>query len=272
MKKFAVSALAVAALAGAAFGQGQTTDQVQLQLRLVPQTGLPADAVVDHVGDQHPDTLTGAGQVFRFEVQYRLVDLNTGDAFFPAGLTAGNLRITASGGTGNGQLERALISRFEAQQAGSTPPTSPDTSGNPTGAFLGAAGLHRPFRGGIPAPAPNNDNPANGIFSGDNLEISGITPLSLSQSDQNEDGAWYGLYSFNFVSGSSAGPDNITLTVAFDADPTTGNRFGFFTDGDPVPVTSPNATGDTATIVVPAPGALALLGLGGLVAGRRRRA
>jgi MYXO-CTERM domain-containing protein len=271
VKKFAVSALAVAALAGTALGQGQTTNQVRLELRLVSQTGLPGTSPVQSFDvAQHPDTSSGLGVARRFEVQYRLVDLDPNDAFVPAGLTAGQLRIVATGGT----LERAILSKNEARNpSGGLPPISQsvnldtDTSpisGNMTiGPFRG---LQAPFRGGIPAPAPNNDNAANGTFSAGNTVLSGITPLSLSQTDQN-DGGWYGLYSFNFL--PTAGTGNVE--ISFDADPQTGNRFGFFTDGDPVPVTSPVATGDSATILVPAPGAMALLGLGGLIAGRRRR-
>ncbi len=271
MKKFAVSALAVAALAGSAMAQGGATNDVQLQLRLVPQHGV-LDTTTGIIDDAAPTAFTAAGQVQRYEVQFRLVDLNTGDAFFPAGLTSGNLRITITGGA-NSTLSRALLSRFEAQQAASTPPSSPDLSGPPTGAFAGATGMHKPYRGGIPSPAPNNDNPANGIFNASNSEISGITPLALSQSDQNVADAWYGLYSFDITAGSGLGSGAITITAGFDADAGTGNRFGFFNDGDPVPVTSQNAQGATANLPfnIPAPGTLALLGLGGLVAGRRRR-
>lgn len=270
MKKFAVSALAIAALAGTALGQGMTTNQVRLELRLVSQMGLPGTSPVTSADvDTHTDTTSGAGVARRFEVQYRLVDLDPNDSFVPAGLTAGNLRIIATGGT----LERAILSKNEARNpSGGLPSISQsvnldtDTSAISGNATIGAfRGLHAPFRGGIPAPAPNNDNPANGTFSMGNTVIAGITPLSLSQTDQN-DGGWYGLYSFNFIPTSNGRVD-----VSFDADPQTGNRFGFFTDGDPVPVTSPVATSDSANILIPAPGAMALLGLGGVIAGRRRR-
>jgi uncharacterized protein (TIGR03382 family) len=188
-------------------------------------------------------------------------------------------------GFGNSTLDRAVLSRFESQLAAATPPVSPDTSGNGTGTSLTTAGLHKPFRGGIPTggtnpAAPNNGNPANGVFSSGNQVISGITPLSLSQNDQGnanvgqDNNAWYGLYSFLFVVGNTASAGTAVITASFDADATTGNRFGYFNDGDPVPQTSSNATLATANqiINIPAPGAVALLGLGGLIAGRRRRA
>jgi uncharacterized protein (TIGR03382 family) len=273
VKKFVVPALAVAALAGSALGQGMTTDQVRLELRLVSQTGTVGTSVQSFDVATHPDTSSSNPR--RFEVQYRLVDLNTADAFNPAGLTSGNLRIVATGGT----LERALLSRFESGNPTAGTPALPPvstpvnlTTDTSIAAGNGAQGLHRPYRGGIPAPQPNNTNAANGIFESGNTVLRGITPLSLTQTDQysptDPDGGWYGLYSFNFLPTAGAG----TVVISFDADMTSGNRFGFYTDGDPVPVTSPVATGDNANIQVPAPGALALLGLGGLVAGRRRRA
>lgn len=273
MKKFAVSALAIAALAGTALGQGTSTNQVRLELRLVSQIGTPSNPAspvtsFDRADGRHEDSSSGLGVARRFEVQYRLVDLDGNDAFVPAGLTSGNLRIVATGGT----LERAILSKNEARNpSGGLPPVGQsvnlDTDNSViSGTATAFRGLHAPYRGGVPAPAPNNDNAANGVFSAGNSVLSGITPLSLSQTDQN-DGGWYGLYSFNFLPTAGSG----TVDVSFDADAMTGNRFGFFTDGDPVPVTSPVAQGDTNTILVPAPGAMALLGLGGLIAGRRRR-
>lgn len=273
MKKFVVPALAIAALAGSALGQN-SSNAVQLQLRIVPQDGLPPGVVTDLASSP---TVTGSGQTRRFEVQYRIFDQNTGDTVVPAGLVSGALRITLTGGAaGNSTLTRALLTRSEAQLAGANPPPNPDSSGANNN---GAEGLHRPFRGGIPSPAPNNTNPANGVISADSKTISGITPLSLAQSDQGninagqDNATWYGLYSFNIVSGSSIGNGDATITAQFDADMTTMNRFGFFNDADPVPWTSQNAQAATATqSFIPAPGAMALLGLGGLIAGRRRRA
>ncbi len=266
MKKFVVPALAIAALAGTAFGQGMTTDQVRLELRLISQTGTVGTSVQSFDVAQHPDTSSSNPR--RFEVQWRLVDLNPADAFNPAGLVSGNLRIVSTGGT----LERALLSRNEAGGTGAPAVTTPVnlTTDTSIASANGSQGLHRPFRGGIPAPAPNNTNAANGIIENGGMLIRGITPLTLSQTDQyapdDPDGGWYGLYSFNFLPAGGTG----TVTISFDADATSGNRFGFFTDGDPVPVTSPVATSDSATII-PAPGAMALLGLGGLLVGRRRR-
>ena len=264
MKKFAVSALAIAALAGVAQAQ-----PVRLELRLVPQTGTLPGAITDAASSA---PITDVGQSRRFEVQYRILDLDANDDIFPAGLTAGQMNVTIAGGIA-GTFSRALISRFEAQQAAGTPPTTSDTSGNPTGALAGATGMHRPFRGGIPAPSPNNTHPSNGTIA--TTGITGITPLTLAQPDQgnNNPGEWYGLYSFEFAYNSGAN-GNYTITAEFVADSGTGNRFAFFSDANPSPVQSSSATAGTIVQnvnVIPAPGAMALLGAGGLMAARRRR-
>src|SRR5690606_7574465 len=95
---------------------------------------------------------------------YRIIDLITTDAVIPTGLAAATLRIDASGpGLGAARLDRAVLSRFEAELADSTPPVSPDQSGPTLGPTH--TGLHRPFRSAIPDPAPNNDHAANGVFA-----------------------------------------------------------------------------------------------------------
>jgi hypothetical protein len=271
VKNVVVSALAIAALAGSAFAQ----DAVRLELRLVSQMGTPsnpASPVTSQDVLTHTDTTSGIGVARRFEVQYRIVDLNDGDTIVPAGLTAGSLRLVATGGT----LEKAILSRQEARNpSAGTPALIPvsqsvnlDTDNYIISGAAGSPwrGMHQPFRGGF-NPTSDNNQASNGTLSPDSMTLSGIVPLVLVQTDQN-DGGWYGLYSFNFLPTAGSG----TVMVSFDADTTTGNRFGYFNDGNPAPLNSGNATTDSANILVPAPGAFALLGLGGLLANRRRRA
>lgn len=290
MKKFAISALAVAALAGSALGQSARVD-----LRIVPQNGTPGvapgvseDAVADTAGAR-----VTLGAAKRFEVQYRIIDLITTDTIVPAGLSALVMNITVSNAA-NGTLTRAITSLSEAN-AGARPPRTagqpaptvvwlmgptPDVSAaNPTG----RTGMHSPFRGGF---SDQNDNnlAANGTPAPGALN--GILPLSLSQNNQglagfdlsvDQDGSqrltggeWYGLYSFIFTPGAVG---DFTITATATADPGTGNRFGYFNNGIPVPAQSTQAAdGLFFGRIIPAPGTLALLGLGGLVAGRRRRA
>jgi hypothetical protein len=275
----AVTGLAVAVTA--AFGPPATTGDVRAELRIVAQDGLPTDAggVVDHTGanfNVHTPTM-GPNHVRRFEVQYRLIDLNLADTFVPAGLNAGVLTIRAGSNPALGRLDRAVLSRFEANLAADAPPVSPDLSGGQTvAAALQLRGLHRPFRGGIPGPPPNNDNSANGAFQNSSLTLRNAVPLCLTQNDQNASGgpdgqgAWYGLYSFNFISGLGIG--TVDLTAEFVADTPGGVRFGFFNSGIPTPVNGTNATPGAASleVAIPAPGSLVSLAVLGVALSRRR--
>lgn len=107
--------------------------------------------------------------------------------------------------------------------------------------MAGAAGLHRPFRQGIPLPSPNNAHPANGVLT--SAGLSQISPLSTVQSDQGlaDPNAFYGLYTFDWTYQGGAG---ITVTFAAEAlaDPMTGNRFTYFSDGNPTALAGAIAT------------------------------
>lgn len=284
MKNLAVlSAVALLAAAGAANAQSSLAGAT-LELRIVPVDGTAAGGLT-RPGANADVGLNDTNRTRRFEVQYRINDPNG----IAAGLSSMQFNITGTlvGGSGVGfALDRAELTRFQGQtgnlQPGNTglavSPGGSDTTGAST---IGHRGLHRPFRGGIPAPAPNNNNPANGIIPIGAQAINLITPLALSQSDQN-DGGFYGLYSFTVdVGPANAGIDpdndgfaNILLVASPVADGQTGNRWGGFEFDNPVPQTSQNAINGVANVRVeiPAPGSLALVGLGGLLAARRRRA
>lgn len=202
--------------------------------------------------------------------------------------------LTSSNG---GRFRRARISSAE-NTAGSVPPGPVDSSGTivpPPNAQR--AGLINPFRGGITTSNVNfyaangtftNGNGANltdidpsapGDQNGNNSTegdaILDIVPLAISQHGQgyefgasNYQGEWYGLYAFEYVVGSN----NATIGASLDTDLQTGNTFGWFADGIAVPLSSSNSNNAAYQIIVPAPGAFALLGLGGLLVSRRRRA
>lgn len=255
-----------------------------MELRIIPQTGSVSGTVTDGPIDLVNITPAdvGAARTRRFEVQYRIIDNDLNDNLVPAGLTAAQIDITAEilgGPESDLSVARAQLSRNEVQLAGAEPPGSSDSSGLPTGPNAGAQGLHRPFRGGIPAPAPNNSASSNGTISG--LNITGITPLTLSQSDQGNPGAdpsyanaWYGLYSFEFTAGDVFG-GVVTFTASAIVDPQTGNRFAYWPDAVGAPQTSTQAGDASISVLViniPAPGVgSAMLLAGGLRAIRRRR-
>jgi hypothetical protein len=251
---------------------------VRLEFRLVPQVGTPA-ATPPGVTDLPPTSaaspLNVAG-VQRFELQYRVLDLDPTDVIVPAGLAAALVDFTVSGSAG-GTLERAPLSRFERQTNSATNPPGPvDTSG-PSTSENGArsTGLHSPFRGGM-ADQSNNTLPANGTMTAQGIER--ITPLSIAPSNQGNAniGAdsqwWYGLYSFNYLPAAGA-TGFVTVVVMVEPDAQTGNGFAFYNDGFSAPVPSASFAGATAYLaVLPGPGVGLVLGCGASVfMGRRRR-
>lgn len=285
MKKAVLSALVVAALAGTA------TAQVSLELRLVRQTGTPANPgasnPVNDV-DVNSSVTTTAGSVLRFEVQYRILnlvkdadfDFVDDDGVLPDGLSAATLQVSSINGSGS--FAAAQLSRNEGQLAGIEQPPTSDTSG--IGGLPNSVrrGLHNPYRGGL-ADANDNSLPSNGIFLAGSFQFTPVAiaathqgnPNNLPISDprsgdinSNADETWFGLYTFNFTVGGS----NTVINVGAIADLDTGNRFGYFNDSSAVPLSSPNAGTASYEIIVPAPGSVALLGLGGLLVARRRRA
>lgn len=247
---------------------------VRLEFRLVPQEGLLPGPISDV---PVPALITGAGQVRRFELQYRVLDLDLTDEIVPAGLADAKINIVMEP-AGVGTLDRALLSQFEANQAGATPPTSPDDSGAATGVLSGAAGLHRPFRGLITVPPPNNNHFRNGTVT--STGILRIEPVTLSQSDQGnadagfDNQAWYGLYSFTWTSNTLV-PAGGTLNFRAEtvAEASTGARFRYF-NALGRPAQDANTTAATAQIAwAPTPSSLpALLMAGGVIGIRRRRA
>jgi len=106
----------------------------------------------------------------------------------------------------------------------------------------------------------------------------GPTGNFIPGSDQDSDAAgvqsvWYGVYHFIFTPRTNLGDLDRTVTVfgsgfalaAINANVTGGTYTPSFTPTNTAVEISP------ITFQVPTPGAMALLGLGGLVAGRRRR-
>ena len=271
MKKFVIlSAAVVAASAGSALAQNFRLD-LSMTLRAV--TGAP-------LAETLTDVQTGGsvnavvGQTYRVELRYRIADL-TADTTGSRGLSAASIAFTQTGGGSASGLRRSNLSNDQA--TASSPVSNPDTSALLTDPDA-TTGLMGEFRGGLTSDtAPANGTPASSGWT--------ILPLSLSapaastswgsgnptvaNTDANPNR--FGLYAFEFVYGGG----NVTFNASAVADPQSGNRFGYFTrtgaTNSPVPANSTLAT-DGSISFVPAPASAALLGLGGLVAARRRRA
>lgn len=291
MKKAAVLATVVLlASAGAAFAQGEAVAAATLKMRIVPvdvTSSSPLNLAYQSDNEHNAVLATdlGTNRTRRFSVQYQIQE-GAGFEGVIASLASMQFNITGSlsGGTlANWGLDRAILSAAQTRTSGSpnagAPVPAVDNSGDAGGTFAGATGLWRTFRGGLsPATAAGNGLPSNGTIAADGIYF--ITPLTLSQLNQfPADGAdnWYGLYDFTVIVGDNNGPGEVTVNLGVSpvVDAQTGNAWGGYEDGDVIPRTSQHfsTTGASFRVeAIPAPGALALVGLGGLVAARRRRA
>lgn len=275
-----LSAVAVAASAGSALA----SNDFRLDLFLVARS-IAGDGTLTDVGTGNINAT--AGQQFSIELRYRINDSNA-DTVGSRGLSSASIRFGTNAGA-NGSVSRAANTAYQEDpttngNVNTTPILNPDASG----AGSGGTGLHGVFRGGL----VGDTDPANG-GSGPPTNVAGlalsqffILPLTLSSPGQqtwltgtsptvantNTNNNRWGLYSFIYTVGSNGA----VFTASAVADAQSGNRFGYFerTGGtnNPIPQTSTQATDSTLAFIVPAPASVALLGLGGLVAGRRRRA
>lgn len=293
MKKAAVLAgMAVLAAAGSAFGQtGAATAAATLQMRIVPVDVTSASPLnLSYQNDSTHNTVlatdAGTNRIRRFTVQYRIQE-GAGFEGAIASLSALQFNITATtsnSGLANVGFDRAALSRAQGSNTvgggavdSGDPVPGTDATGNTTGTFAGVTGLHRAWRGGLdPAGAGGNGLPSNGTIAANGIFL--ITPLTLTQLNQfpaDNTSAWYGIYDFTVIVGDSTQDVTVNLAVNSVADQQTGSAWGGYEDGINIPQTSRNFTGFGASFdvqAVPAPGSLALIGLGGLVAARRRRA
>lgn len=185
----------------------------------------------------------------RFEVQYRITDLDVEDLVLPAGLRMAIMNISLVGLPADWTLRPAALSQEEANLADGSPPEPTDSSGPalPTADSANPAGLHHPFRGALPGPVGTE---YNGHIAPS--AISGVRPLSIAPNDQGVLGAfWYGLYSFDIIAGALPFTQPITLTAEFVPTPPSTVRFTYFDDGGPMPLSSPNATPGSISINPP---------------------
>lgn len=273
-----LSAAVITAAAGSAMAQPANPNAYSLDLSLVLRS--VSGGVLTDVQSGGSVNAT-IGQTYRVELRYRISDGALADGFGSRGLTSAAFSISSNASSGS--VSRALLSVDQGARSvvgtpNSAAPMNPDNSAPSNGVTLGLSelgggnvtGMMDPYRGGVGA---NDNAPANGAPA-----LSGwqIVPLSLAAPGQNSftgllanndnNATRWGLYAFDFTYQGG----NVTWTAEATADAGTGNRFAFWFGGT-TPANSATSTNGTITFV-PAPGAAALLGIGGLVAARRRRA
>lgn len=196
----------------------------RLELRIVPQSGVPGllcvyDDPPTPLGSFDPprEAWVSPNIAKRFEVQYRLVDIDVGDDLVPRGLRSVSIDI-ATAAASAGLWGRGLLSVGEGEPGvdSGSPPDAVDCSGLPIAPVLRKRGLHQPYRGALSGADPSEDAD-NGAFQPQGLTA--ITALTIGPPGQAP-GAWFGLYTFEFTPASTfAG--SLTITAALAASPST---------------------------------------------------
>lgn len=183
------------------------------------------------------------------------------------GLAGFNMTFRVAGWNGT----QDTLGAWDAPQAGGI-------TGIAGGVAAGGNGRQFPFAAGSTAVLPV-------VVAGDPLQINGGTAgrIPVSQGPQSNAGALFNgslspvvfIFSFTALNTLGAGDRNLGVNVNSIFN-TTADNAKWYTSTGSTSINAPIAAGDSASrtasvTVTPTPGALALLGLGGLVAGRRRR-
>jgi hypothetical protein len=268
VNKIALGIVAVAGIAGATFGQATTPTAATYEFRIISTTpGLEPGAVVN---------ITSA----RFVIQARATTANNTTNY-------GINRLSSGAITSNGTVARASSSsatnfgRFRA----------PSPVGNYAG-FAGGGSGSNTATGNAATPSAGND--VNGRIAADGSSISGIdayrgfgfnpiagtdpieapegNPFATSVVTNGSPSAWANLYAFNYTAPNGATQGSVTATGFLNI--MSSISFQDVNGGQWIAnqLSSVSAAQTfTFSWTIPTPGAAALLGLGGLVAGRRRR-
>lgn len=215
MKKIvALSALALAASAGSAFGQFQYSFETRILVQTITG-GNDASRVVMNSAT----TTFGATDRVRLTVQYRINVLGAAPAGPVTGTTGFQFNIDGSGSS-TGTVSRSGLTNnnpaggpfatFMGENGGAL---FANSTGYPTGVSYpqsgfqaGETGLHNMYRFGLNGIDSGN---SNGTIVGD--DINAVAAISTSNPSQNA-GNWWGLYSFEYQS-TAAGSKTFAVTT-----------------------------------------------------------
>jgi hypothetical protein len=272
VKNFALALVAAAGIAAPAFAQ-TTPTAATFEFRLVPQGA--ASSLVNG-GNVTSPTVTffvqGRAQTAANTTNYgvhRWASRANGDTATISSTNGTLVRAVSSGSTAFGRFRGGTVGNFTALR----PTVTPDNSNTPTGNV--STGDNRTVNGlwsatsissidawrgnsyASTAPDPNDPD-------GDPVAL----PVPFPVVTDGSFSAWANLYSFT-VTASSFGTVTLNATGSLNL----AVRFSNST-GPWVPDLLPNVTPVNTAFsfnYIPTPGAAALLGLGGLMAARRRR-
>jgi len=280
VKKIVLSALALVAAAGVANAQAPN---FRLDVNLFGRQYSPVDAdlitqATNVASGVIVSNAAGSNNIIRLEGRYRLFGVGSTNGVYGAGTTA-----QSSGGLAAASLNLASSLSLSPGSLRAAASANPATSFGTSATFpnpqdidtTNAPGLYAPFRTGvfIDVPAGTGLGNSNGDFSANGL--TNILPITTSAPDHrsgsSSNGLFWGLFAVDFnPTGLAAG--QYTFTVSQTGVAQYYPRIG--TANASAAIESQGGfQGSSFTVsVIPAPGAAALLGLGGLLVARRRRA
>lgn len=290
MKKIGLIAVAgVLATAGSALAQNAADYGLDLWLAArntttpVPNTGAWNGTVSDAAGP----IVLAPGQTVRLELRYRVTDANGfNDNFASNGLISASFAVTTGlsdafgsflrPGSANDFGARLTNNQRTGTAQNGTMPAFPNDSSNSAITPINF-GLHAPFRTGV---FPNS----NGVAVPGQLAISNVLPISTAAPNHpsfddngNQNSNFWAVYSFQYTAPAVVGaafvvPVTVTATGNTSLINLVNLETGAENNGFALGTAGRTFSTSLSINVTPAPGAAALLGLGGLVAARRRRA
>lgn len=204
MKKIvALSALALAASAGSAFGQAQVNFETRILVQTI--TGSGAGRQIANAASNN----FNVGDRVRLTVQYRITDLAGSPAGSYFGIVGYQFNVNGETGTATGTVNRSALTSAGSPAPGGTNSNGEVDTGNnsdnwangpqypQSGTSASTTGLHAPFRFGLNGV---DSAASNGVIAGTSINAIAALQTGGATAVNQFDGQWWGLYSFEFLS------------------------------------------------------------------------